>query len=192
MRIVIDDRVLKKYNVGLDEVLVLMEIFRSSNLDKITTSLVSQQLLTLNNNNKIITEQGKDLLDKILTESEDPEDANDPLIHLATVLKSYFPKGKKPGTNYYWAEAVPLIVKRLKLFFAKYGENYTHEEIITATKRYIDSFNGDYRYMKLLKYFIFRDRDRFSGEADYSSELLTYLENKGEAEETFDWMTDLK
>lgn len=191
MRIVIDDRVLNKYNVGLDEVLVLIEAFRSSNLDKITTSLVSQQFLVLNNGDKIITEQGKELLNTILTESEDPE-GNDSLVHLATVLKSYFPKGKKPGTNYYWAEAIPLIVKRLKLFFTKYGNNYTNEEIINATKRYINSFNGDYRYMKLLKYFIYRDRDRFSGEADYSSELLTYLENKGEAEETSNWMTDLK
>ena len=97
---------------------------------------------------------------------------------LATELKNIYPKGKKDYTNSYWAEGVALIESRLKLFFRKFGY-HSPEEIIDATKRYVDSFNGDYSYMRVLKYFIFKDIKGEEG-IEKSSDLLNYIENKND------------
>lgn len=120
----------------------------------------------------------------------------DNLKTLAKELKNIYPKGKKPGTNYYWADGEALIAKRLKLFYKKYGKDYTDGEIIQATKAYVESFNGSYQYMKLLKYFIFKEEIK-DGMAESSSELLTILEKtkEGETEEdiitSLDWTMEL-
>lgn len=100
------------------------------------------------------------------------------LTALATKLKEIYPKGKKSNTQIYWAEGVALIEARLKLFFKKFGY-HKPEEIIDATQRYVDSFNGNYSYMRVLKYFIFKDVKGAEG-VEKSSELLSYIENKNE------------
>lgn len=101
---------------------------------------------------------------------------------LAKTLKEMFPKGKKPGTNIYWAEGIVLIKRRLKLFFKKYG-NFEDDIIIDATKRYIDSFYSDIAYMKTLKYFIFKEALGVAGDVEPSSDLISYIENKDDDEE---------
>lgn len=105
---------------------------------------------------------------------------------LAIELKKIYPKGKKEGTNYYWTDGVAIIAKRLKAFFNKYGNIYTSEQIIKATKKYVGSFMLDYRYMKLLKYFIFKEENDNS-----SSELINYIENYNE-KDNFQWDKMLK
>ena len=100
--------------------------------------------------------------------------------YLATQLKGVFPKGKKEGTNYYWAEGVALIIRRLKLFFKKYGNEFTDEQIIQASKKYVEGFNGNYQYMRLLKYFIFKEKIGAGGEVEGDSELISYIENAGQ------------
>ena len=112
---------------------------------------------------------------------------------LATKLKEIFPKGKKDGTNYYWADGVALIVRRLKLFFKKYGDGYTSEQIVQAAEKYVQGFNGNYQYMKLLKYFIFKEKVGANGEVEGESDLISYIENAGQ-EETLrnDWTTTLR
>ena len=112
---------------------------------------------------------------------------------MATRLKEIFPKGKKDGTNYYWADGVALIVRRLKLFFKKYGNTYTDEQIIQATEKYVQGFNGNYQYMRLLKYFILKEKIGAAGEVEGDSELISYIENFGQ-EDTLsnDWASTLR
>ena len=112
----------------------------------------------------------------------------DRLTVLARNMRDIFPDGKKEGTNYYWKDSVPLVAKRLAIFFKNYGDHYTNEQIIDATQRYVDSFNGNYKFMHLLKYFI-RKRDPFTGE--YNSELLSYLENAAQDDVRNDWTSSL-
>lgn len=108
---------------------------------------------------------------------------------LAEKLRECYPKGKKAGTIYYWQDSVKVIAQRLSVFFKKYGDSYTDDEIVEATKSYISSWNGDYRYMQLLKYFISK-KNIETGEDN--SELLSYLENKGqEDEDREDWITNM-
>ena len=120
---------------------------------------------------------------------------------LADKLKQIYPDGKKPGTTFFWKDSTTVIAERLKKFFLKYGD-YSDEEIIDATKRYVMSFNGDYRYMQLLKYFIWKNKvtggelveGRLVGEVEKQSQLAAYIENKNESSPTFtnDWDLTLK
>jgi hypothetical protein len=103
---------------------------------------------------------------------------------LAIRLKEIYPKGKKDD-RWPWAEGVALIKKRLQAFFVKYGR-YSAEEIIDATERYVQE-KQDQEDMRLLKYFIFRDK-KVDGEVVASSDLLTWIENKGEESRSNDWM----
>ena len=123
------------------------------------------------------------MIDSVILDSSKEQEPQNRLVSLAERLRVIFPKGKKAGTNYYWAEGVDLIVRRLKLFFKKYGNKFTDEQIIQAAEKYVQSFNGDYTYMRLLKYFIFKEED---------SELISYIENAGQEEKWKDnWTTTL-
>ena len=108
------------------------------------------------------------------------------------MLKEIFPKGKKDGTNLYWSDGVALIEKRLKVLFKKYETRYPDEEILDAAKRYVESFNGDYRFMKVLKYFLFKDEKGAAGKVEESSELINYIENKGEETISNLWEVEIK
>ena len=64
-------------------------------------------------------------------------------------------------------------------------------QIINATKKYIESFNGDYKYAQLLKYFISKKVDGEKG-----SRLFAYIENADQEdlgnENNVDWTNALK
>ena len=106
----------------------------------------------------------------------------DKLGTLADKLRNLFPEGRKNGGNYYWRDSTEIIKGRLATFFKRYGEKFTDEQIVEATENYVKSFNGNYQYMQLLKYFIFKDDN---------SQLLSYLSNlKGEQKDQ-DWTTNI-
>ena len=105
----------------------------------------------------------------------EPQDRID---ELAKELQNLYPKGKKPGTNNYWRGNFPEIRDRLINFFKKVGD-YPNDVVIQATKNYIDSFQGDTRLMKTLKYFI--SKKRMDGNIEY--DLLTFIENMDSKDE---------
>ena len=111
----------------------------------------------------------------------------DRFTRLANQMREKFPTGRKEGTNYYWRDSEKVISQRLSIFFKKYGSNYTDEQILEATDRYIESFNGNYSYMQLLKYFIYKRLD--SGEE--VSQLQSFLENAGQ-DEVGDWRDSVR
>jgi hypothetical protein len=79
---------------------------------------------------------------------------SDDLLSLSKELMDLFPKGNKPGTNYRWKGTLANVAVKVKKFVSKYPQ-YTREEIINATRNYVDSFKyEDTRYMQLLIYFI--------------------------------------
>lgn len=112
------------------------------------------------------------------------------LDEVATELKALFPKGKKTS-SVLWTDSVHLIKKRLQLFNNKYPGYYSKEQVIQATKRYVDSFNGVHTHMRALKYFIFKN-DVKGGEVDQTSDLLNYLEDDStEIITNNDWTAEL-
>lgn len=131
-----------------------------------------------------ITSQGCAYVERILSIDNNGNDVTE----LATQLRELFPKGRKAGTNYMWRDSLPMIVQKLNALKKKCkddGISFTNEEAIDATKRYIDSFNGDYTYMQLLKYFILK-RDLSKGEE--TSQLLSFIQNEDASTDNSSWM----
>lgn len=183
MKIIIDTKVIQVKNINPNYFLNLLALYitknsinNSNNKEAILKNHITSEGLDANNQfiNIKLTQEGVDFIEEVIVDSEIP-DSTKKLMELATELKNIFPKGRKEGTNFYWSDGVILIVKRLKIFIKKYGDIYTKEQIIKAAKKYVESFNGDYRYMKLLKYFIFKEETESS-----TSDLLTYIENAEE------------
>lgn len=126
--------------------------------------------------NPKLTQTGIEAIESILLDSEfaSPKEEDDRYLNLAAKLIELFPKGRKEGTNYMWRDSKAIIAKKLKTVVKKYEVTFTDEEAIDATRRYVASFNGDYRYMQLLKYFIMK-KNPLTG--DENSQFLSYLEN---------------
>lgn len=184
--------------VTIGEVLLLLGIHNKVNFDESKMGLIQKGLITADRNDLFqrigwrLTNKGAEILDSVIMDSGKQQESDDRLIQLATKLKEIFPKGKKDGTNYYWTEGVSLIARRLKLFFRKYGDTFTDEQIIQASERYVKGFNGNYQYMRLLKYFILKEKVGAGGEVEGDSELISYIENSGQEEDLRnDWTSSL-
>lgn len=175
----------KLHSVTLDEVILMLSIWQNLDFDTAEKKLIVKGYITAKRSKGVpvgwvLTQKGAELLDAVIIDSEKQTEPVEKLNDLAARLKEVFPKGKKEGTNYYWAEGVALIVRRLKLFFKKYGNTYTDDQIVNAAKKYVEGFNGHYQYMRLLKYFIFKESIGAAGEVEGSSELINYIENAGQ------------
>lgn len=95
---------------------------------------------------------------------------------LAQKMMDMFPVGKKPGTSYLWRGNLPMITQRLKQLWEKSGTDFTDEEALSATEAYINSYGKDVSYMRILKYFIFKNSvGGYGNELD--SDLLSWIDN---------------
>ena len=143
------------YNIDMFEFFVLMLIKNEKNIDTILYDLKTKYLLYDNNT---LTDKGKSIVQKVNVDNYlNSKIEKDNIKDLASELQKLFPAGKKPGTNYYWRGFKQEIIKKLETISNKFDFEFTKEQAINATKRYVDSFNGDYRYMQLLKYFILKN-----------------------------------
>lgn len=180
MKFFVDTKYLKEYDIGFDSLLILLSVYFNKPLRVIEYPEDLQGYCNIHPDLKkpYLTQRGVNLVEDIFLKSEFVDkNGNLSLEELANELREIYPKGKKPGTAYMWRDSTALIVKRLKAFIKKYGE-YKHEDILMATKKYVTSFNGNYTYMQLLKYFIFKDEE---------SQLLSYISNPEEEEVINEW-----
>lgn len=189
----------QKNNVSIGEALLLLSIHNDADLDIAQEELIKKGYITADRNDLFqqvgwrLTNKGTEVIDSVIVDSDKNQKPEDKLVQLATRLKEIFPKGKKEGTSYYWADGVALIIRRLELFFKKYGDTYTDEQIIRAAEKYVRGFNGNYQYMRLLKYFILKEKVGAAGEVEGDSELISYIENAGQEEDLRnDWTSTLK
>lgn len=193
MKLIIDSDACLNNGTCIGEVLLLYEYALKISPESMKQSLIDKGYITSVGNlfdRYTATDKAVKLLDNVLADSSVDDDTK--ITELATKLKELYPKGKKEGTNQFWADGVSIIVKRLKIFYKKYGF-YDNDIIIKATEDYIKSFNGDYRFMKTLKYFLWSEKVNKAGEVEPTSDLLTYIENAGEIDElSNDWLNDLK
>ena len=193
MKLIIDSDACLNNGTCIGEVLLLYEYALKISPESMKQSLIDKGYMTSAGNlfdRYTATDKAVKLLDNVLADSSVDDDTK--ITELATKLKELYPKGKKEGTNQFWADGVSIIVKRLKIFYKKYGF-YDNDIIIKATENYIKSFNGDYRFMKTLKYFLWSEKVNKAGEVEPTSDLLTYIENAGEIDElSDDWLNELK
>lgn len=198
MIITLNEDVINNNHSNLSEIIYLMLLYNNVSIPEIADNLMAKGYISLiykNSENElptyVINNSGSTFLENIILDSE-KYNGEGPLKQLAIKLKEIFPKGKKPGTNCYWSEGVQLIIRRLKLFFKKYGDSFSNKDIINAAEKYVKSFNGNYTYMKVLKYFIFKEKVNAVGEVEGESDLISYIENAEEENEVDqDWTTTL-
>ena len=197
MKIEVNDEICKKYNLSIEEALVLIglkyssqEVFQKLNKERFLLDLGSS---IFNEETKYkLSRKANEVLSCILAESTDVVAKRTTNIEeLADKLREIYPNGKIFNTNYYYRCNRQDIINKLKTFFKMYGTKYTDEQIINATQKYVNSFNGNYTYLKLLKYFIWKD-ERLKGES-LQSLLADFIENESSEDTTnTDWTIELK
>lgn len=196
MKLAIDERILAKNNLTLNEYLFLLFNARGGDVYECISSLIAKGwagLDLLDNTKIVLSDITKENVFNVLIDSNKlVENKQDIFEVTANKLREIFPKGNKAGTNYNWRGSTAEIARKLKNLVVKYGCKFTEEEAIEATKAYVASFNGDYKYMKLLKYFLLKTPRNNNGDVEIESDFMTYLENKGAAEENNgNWAVDL-
>lgn len=178
--------------LSIKESLVLLHIIYGSDIGNTLQSLYDKGLITSPDYEKGInfTEKGNEVVKAITKETVEAKDSR--FVKLAEKMKEIYPAGRKEGTSYMWRGNTNEIVKKLKALNDKYAFEFTDEQALTATKEYVESFNGDYRFMQLLKYFILKVVRDGDGNVEIKSELMTRIENAGQEEaKRQDWMTTL-
>ena len=193
MKLTIDSDVLDKEGVTMEEFSVLLYYLvggRGTLNDVLCNILWEKNFLIKVEEGYIINNNILSTIETWISLSSVTENKKHHLLKLAEDMRSIFPAGKKPGTDYYWRDSTKVIAQRLSIFINKYGDEYSDEQILEATRKYVESFNGNYKFMHLLKYFI--SKKNLETKED-SSELLSYLENAGQEETLNDnWLTDMR
>ena len=191
MKYIIDTTIIQNHNISLAEFGLLL--YYADNKDNEDITYISKSLwnkgylIKTSSNNYIFNQHTFEELQSILAESSNSDNTNSRARELSLKLQSIYPEGFKVITKdnyqkkYPWRDSSVTITNRLIIFFKRYGNNYTDNQIIDATKRYISGFKDDNTLMKLLKYFIFKDNITYNSngevEVEETSELLTFLEN---------------
>ena len=196
MDININEEICKKYGLDVSEVLAVLLIKTCNDIPKLFSILEEKEIVVRDLlQGYMVTQRWDDVVSTILLDSDVKAPSPDRLENLATQLMEIFPKQKKIGTCHYFRGNRKDIILRLKKFFKLYGK-YTDEQIVTAAKKYVESFNGDYSYMRILKYFIWKDEVKINSEGDRYvdevSDLANWIENAGQEEDLRnDWTSSL-
>lgn len=196
MRISIDESICKKYNMTLPEVLGML-LVKTGESQTVFQQMLEKQMIVTDGIFKqlMVTQRWDDVMSSILLDSDSDKQSDDRLDILATALMEIFPKQKKVGTSHYFRGNRKDVILRLKKFFKLYGDKFSDEQILDAAKRYVESFNGNYQYMRVLKYFLWKDEKKVNTEGeiyiDESSDLATLIENVDSEDYRQDWTTSI-
>ena len=196
MKLTIDQTILDKNNLTLEEFLVLFLSAREVDIGVISQSLVAKGLADkdlFSSGKLVISDKVKDLVSTIPIESDkNVIDKDSEFTELATELREIYPAGRKDGTTYMWRGTTAEVAKKLKTLVVKYGYTINKEDVLKATKEYVNSFNGNYRYMQLLKYFILKSVKDADGNIDIKSELMSLIENSDQIDaQRDDWVSNM-
>ena len=184
MKITIDEGVCEKNGIEVGELLMVLIIKLGNNVSELCTQMLNKEIIVTDNNisgNYLITQRWSDVTETVLLDSDKDRQSVDRLENLVIQLQAIFPEGKKEGTSQYWRGNKREILLRLKKFFKLYDNTYTDEQILNATKNYVTNFNGNYNYMRVLKYFIWKDEKKLHEDGKMGvvevSDLANYIEN---------------
>ena len=200
MKLTIDEDACKKVNLSLPEVLMITLVKTGVNIETLVKQMKEKQILveehTLLGINLLVTQRWSDLSDKALLSADKSVPDNKRLETLAKALMEVFPAGKTEGTSQYWKGNLRDNTLRLAKFFKLYGDKYTDEQLIEAAKNYVSSHNGRYQYMRVLKYFIWKDTRKVNSEGEgyieEVSDLAAFIENaKDEQDLKDDWVSNM-
>ena len=180
MKISLDEDVVKNSktqegaHLTLPEILICIVIRLGYNPAIVTKSLLDRGIILYNTNQQdklLVFQRFSDLVDSVIVNSDKSVPKKESIEDLVTALQDLFPKERKLDSSgipkYSYRGNKKDIALRLQKFFKIYG-NYSYEDIIEVTKKYVESFTSDKTYMKTLQYYIIKDGE---------SQLATELEN---------------
>ena len=185
MKIIIDEDICAKHDLHPTEVLLMLALKLCHNVPQYLEHMVKKDLLYKKGDSYYYPMEDSDVkVIEIITESSANVPQQDDIVELANKMKELFPTGYK-SANTTWRCSTRELVLALKKFFMLYGK-YSNDEILDATKRYVDHFKNDNTYMRTLKYFVIKHerKEQFdeNGEMicklEEISELAKMLENK--------------
>lgn len=198
MKLIIDEKQCTKHHLTIPEVLLVLSIRNTQNFKASFDNLVDREVLVFKDSDYYVTSHWSDEVDELLADSMSETDDEERLLNLAKKMRDAYPKGKMPGTAYYYSCNNREVILKLKKFFQLYG-NYADDKILEAEKRFVASFNGNYKYLPLIKYFISKDKLKLGedGQQHVSPEspLATYLENKEDTDlvtASDDWLSSVR
>lgn len=199
MNYIINEDICKKKGMDLPSLLAVLLVKTGINISELFNDLVERQVLVKDmfSGGFFVTQRWDSVCSDILLSADKSVPSDERLASLVDRLMEIFPKGKKEGTALYWRNNRKDNILRLKKFFKLYGNKYSDEQIVKAAESYVNSFNGQYAYMRTLKYFIWKDERKINsdgvGYIEEVSDLASYIEN-ADQEETLrnDWTTTLR
>lgn len=196
MIITIDEDVCKTWGLSFSEVLAIVLVKTGKDIPTLFADLEDKKALVKDIFNKYLVTQGYDeRVSSVLLDSEKDRQPQDRIELLANQMMKLFPALKKTGSSQYFRGNKKDITLRLKKFFKLYGNKFSNDQILIATKKYVESFNGNYTYMRVLKYFIWKDEKRVDSEGvgyiDEVSDLASYIENNGK-EFNNEWTANIR
>lgn len=197
MTISINESICTKNKLSLAELLSILLIKTGADIPRLLRNLEEKEVIVKDVfGGYMITQKWDDIASTILLDSDKDRQSPERLEKLAVQLAKIFPKEKKEGTCHYFRGNKNDTILRLKKFFKRYGSKFTDEQILEAARNYVASFNGNYRYMRVLKYFIWKDDKREDADGnlyvDEISDLATLIENAGAIDSIKeDWTTSL-
>lgn len=181
MKITINTNILKKYDLSLEEFLVLLISMYGEEYMDSYDSLVDKGLVDRNLFKEfvpVLSDNTKSLVAKILMESDEKVvNCGLDIDALAIKLQEVYPDGIKPGKTYKWRGEADDIAQKLRILIAKYDFEFTEEEAIAATKEYVESFKAPYQFMHTLKNFLLFTSKDGQGGYEMESMFMTIIEN---------------
>ena len=199
MNYIINEDICKEKGMDLPSLLAVLLVKTGVNITELFNNLINKGILVkdISSDGFLVTQNWDSICSDILLSADKTVPSEDQLLPLVNSLMEIFPPGKKEGTTIYWKGNKKDNKERLQKFFKLYGNKYSNEQIIEATKKYVESFNGQYTYMRALKYFIWKDEKKIGSDGkryiEEVSDLASYIENAGQEESlNNDWTSTLK
>lgn len=194
MKIEYTEKELNRYHITEEDFLVLYLLYKNIDIYSTIEKLKELKLVAenpLSATNLICSSKVEDIVNKIILNSNEKVTGKDTEFQkIAIAMKEVYPKGTKPGTNYLWRGNTTELVRKLKILAAKYNFTCTKEQAVEATKKYVQSFNGNYDKMRLLKYFILKTVVDSDGNSNIVSDFMSLIENEGQEDVNNDWTTN--
>lgn len=200
MKVTIDEVLCNKLNLSIAETLMILLIKTGTNIPELIKTMKEKEMIveqhSLLGTEFLVTRRWSDQCDQALLKAEKHIPQDTQIEQLAKSLMEVFPTGKKEGTCHYWRGNVREISLRLKKFFKLYGSKYANDQIVTAAQNYVSSFNGRYQYMRVLKYFIWKEEKKEDAEGvkhiEEVSDLAAFIENANQDKQLReDWMSNM-
>lgn len=175
MKIILDETICLKNNLSLQEALIATAV-DMGNYENVVSNMQEKQII--DSGGKLAPQW-----EKIIHKINKTKDEH--LWDLAKQMQACFPQGRQPGTAFYYRCNTREVVLKLTKFFEVYGE-YSDDQIINATKQFVASYQGEYRFLPLIKYFISKNKKVMDEDGENHvqevSELASTLENMKDEE----------